>query len=96
MTFEAFNHSLAENEPEEKLNPLLKALWFDGKGNWEMAHDIAQEKNLPEYCLIHAYLHRKEGDTWNAAYWYKKAGKTLPSQTLTEEWEDLVKSLLYT
>jgi len=26
---------------------------------------------------VHAYLHRKEGDQGNAAYWYARAGKAV-------------------
>jgi hypothetical protein len=27
---------------------------------------------------IHAYLHRKEPDIWNAKYWYRRCGKPYP------------------
>jgi hypothetical protein len=43
---------------------------------------------------VHAYLHRKEGDTWNADYWYKKAGKIRPKLSLEEEWEYLVREFI--
>jgi hypothetical protein len=46
--------------------------------------------------LIHAYLHRKEGDIWNADYWYSKAGKKRPSVSLQQEWEIITKNLLLT
>jgi hypothetical protein len=39
---------------------------------------------------VHAYLHRKEGDTGNADYWYRKARKVRPDITLKTEWEQLV------
>jgi len=39
-----------------------------------------------------AYLHRKEGDLWNADYWYAKAKKTRPNISLEEEWESLVEA----
>jgi hypothetical protein len=40
---------------------------------------------------IHAYLHRKEGDQWNADYWYKRVGEKRPNLTLEEEWNELVR-----
>ena len=38
-------------------------------GDWDAAHDIAQDIDSPEAARIHAYLHRVEGDDGNAAYW---------------------------
>ena len=43
---------------------------------------------------VHAYLHRKEGDLTNAAYWYSRAGRELSSFSLDSEWEEIVKGLL--
>jgi len=43
-------------------------------------------KSLKNY----AYLHRKEGDNWNADYWYKKAKRNRPNLSLEQEWEELV------
>ncbi|WP_193969194.1 hypothetical protein [Nodosilinea sp. LEGE 07088] len=40
-------------------------------------------------CLIHAYLHRVEGDNSNALYWYRQAGVTMPANTLEEKLERL-------
>jgi len=94
MTFEEFTKSLSEKQPQPNLPKELQALWYDAKGNWNKAHDIAQETNDPIYCLIHAYLHRKEGDTWNAGYWYKRADRKMPAITLEEEWEQIVRELL--
>lgn len=42
---------------------------------------------------VHAYLHRKEGDPSNAAYWYRRAGIGPFTGSLAEEWETLVRSL---
>jgi hypothetical protein len=42
---------------------------------------------------IHAYLHRKEGDTANADYWYARAGRKRPSLSLEAEWAMLVEAL---
>ncbi|MBK7871761.1 MAG: hypothetical protein IPJ74_14320 [Saprospiraceae bacterium] len=90
MTFDEFR-SLAH--PQD-LPPLLQALWQDAQGNWHKAHEIAQDIETPDGAWVHAYLHRKEGDLWNADYWYRRAGRTRPDMTLEEEWEEIVKGLL--
>jgi len=94
MNFEAFIDSLFSPEPPLGMGELLKALWYEGKGDWEKAHEITQEANTPDHCLIHAYLHRKEGDNWNANYWYNRAKKEMPQLSLRQEWELLVKTYL--
>jgi hypothetical protein len=94
MTFSEFKSSLSQNHPPENFSDLLKALWYDGKNDWETAHNFAQKKETSDYSLIHAYLHRKEGDNWNAGYWYKKARREMPGYSLEEEWESLVKEFL--
>ncbi len=76
------------------MQPLLLALWYDAKGDWEMSHNITQEIDTGEAAQIHAYLHRKEGDIWNADYWYQRAGTTRPSYSLEEEWKVLVENHL--
>jgi hypothetical protein len=43
---------------------------------------------------VHAYLHRKEGDQDNAAYWYERAGKPVCRGPLDVEWLSIVKELL--
>jgi hypothetical protein len=43
---------------------------------------------------VHAYLHRKEGEAWNADYWYHRAGRTFRRPTLEGEWEALLEGLL--
>lgn len=68
----------------------LIALWYDGNGNWEKAHDQVDHLTSKSASRIHAYLHRKEGDNWNADYWYRKAGEKRPETSLEEEWEELV------
>jgi hypothetical protein len=74
-----------------KNEPVLLALWHDGHGDWEKSHDQVDQLSGNDAALIHAYLHRKEGDQWNADYWYKRAGEKRPSFTLEEEWEELVR-----
>jgi hypothetical protein len=43
---------------------------------------------------VHAYLHRKEGDFSNAAYWYRRAAREASTSSLGEEWEAIAGELL--
>lgn len=94
MTFEGFQSSLTNAAPPGDLPPLLEALWYDARGDWEQAHNIAQDVHSDDGSWIHAYLHRKEGDLANAGYWYRLAGRPLPRYSLREEWEQIVTTLL--
>ena len=95
MTFEQFSATLSHSTPPAGISVLLEALWFDANGDWEAAHNIAQSKEgTPAYDRLHAYLHRVEGDTWNAGYWYRRAGADVFKGSLKEEWAFIVKSLL--
>lgn len=94
MTAEQFNQSLLLKDPPDDLSVYLKALWFDAKGDWNKSHSIIQDIDDVTASWIHAYLHRKEGDTGNADYWYRRAGKKRPAITLQEERESIVKALL--
>jgi hypothetical protein len=94
MRYEEFIESLSGTQLPENLSPTLSALWYDGKENWNMSHEIAQEIHDSSGSWIHAYLHRKEGDISNARYWYSMAGKPVPNASLKEEWESLVRHFL--
>lgn len=72
----------------------LTALWYDGKGDWEKAHDQVDQLSGKTAARVHAYLHRKEGDLWNADYWYARAGEKRPHLSLEEEWGELVERFL--
>jgi hypothetical protein len=43
---------------------------------------------------VHAYLHRREGDAWNADYWYAHANRKRPAVSLEAEWRSIVSELL--
>lgn len=94
MTFEEFHKSLSGTEPAFSFSSYLKALWYDGKGDWEKAHMIIQDVEDQTASWIHAYLHRKEGDVFNADYWYRRAGKKRPDSSLEEEWKNIAMVLL--
>ena len=94
MNFDAFQSSLSASQPPAGASVYLQALWYDGSGDWEKAHDLIADIEDKTAAHVHAYLHRKEGDQWNANYWYGKAGRRMPGHTLEKEWEELVKELL--
>jgi hypothetical protein len=94
MTVDDFRNSLSQELPPSSVSDHLRGLWFDAKGDWHSAHTIIQDINDKIAAWIHAYLHRKEGDIWNADYWYNNAGKKRPSYSLEKEWEEIVSSLL--
>lgn len=95
MTYQDFIDSITHPDPPAGINELLLALWYDARGDWESAHQIAQKKEgTPTYDRIHAYLHRVEGDQWNAGYWYRRVGEATYTKSLKEEWEELVRRFL--
>jgi hypothetical protein len=94
MSPEEFEQSLQQKQPPASLPALLKALWYDAKGQWESAHDLTQDDDSPEGSWVHAYLHRKEGDKFNAAYWYRKANRPHYQGSLEQEWKDISRTLL--
>lgn len=93
MTVQEFKSTLAEQQPLP-VAVLLQAMWYDAKGDWEKSHTIAQDINTKDGAWIHAYLHRKEGDQFNAQYWYSRAHRKMPNGSLENEWTDIVTSLL--
>lgn len=94
MTFTEFEDSLQLEQPPRELTEALRALWYAGKDDWDRSHDIAQDIHSDEGSWIHAYLHRWEGDDWNANYWYRRAGRSMPGTSLKEEWRDITEELL--
>ncbi len=95
MTIQEFRDSLKKQFPPTNISEIAKALWFDAQGDWVAAHNIAQsQEGVQEYDLLHAYLHRKEGDDWNAQYWYKRANSVMPHKSLEMEWEVLLSAFL--
>lgn len=94
MTLAEFKATLSAPAPPTGLSPALAALWHDGRGDWDAAHGVAQEIENPDGAWIHAYLHRKEGDAGNAAYWYRRAGKAVATVSLETEWNDIVAALV--
>lgn len=94
MNYDSYHNSLSQAHPPAGLSNSLLALWQDAKGNWQAAHDLVDGTPGTEAAWIHAYLHRVEGDIWNADYWYRRANRVRPEVSLKEEWEAIVRDLL--
>lgn len=90
-----FNNSLNGAAPPSGLTPIQTALWHAAKDEWEAAHNIAQQyEGQKKFDRLHAYLHRVEGDEWNAGYWYRRSGAAMPDKSTEEELNDLIKEWL--
>lgn len=72
----------------------LQSLWYDAKGDWEKAHELIQDLPDKKAALLHAYLHRKEGDQWNAEYWYRRAGRNPANGSLSNEFAAILNEFL--
>ncbi|MGQ2966671.1 hypothetical protein [Methylophilus sp.] len=53
---------------------LLEAVTLAQAGDWDAAHNIAQDYSDHTANWIHAVLHKVEGDVWNSKYWYGRTG----------------------
>jgi hypothetical protein len=94
MTLDEFLATLSESEPPAGVSLALQAMWYDAKQDWHRAHACAQAQEDRTGSWVHAYLHRVEGDAANAAYWYRRAGRPVSTQSLSDEWQSIVKTLL--
>ncbi|HVJ09797.1 MAG TPA: hypothetical protein VM554_15575 [Acidisarcina sp.] len=94
MTPEDFQQSLSQNTPPMAFAAPLRALWWDARGDWEQAHAQVDSLETDQGMRAHAYLHRKQGDEANAAYWYHRAGRATPAVSLAEEWGSLLQEFL--
>ena len=94
MNLQEFRDSVLKDQPPADLNFALSGLWWDAKGDWTRAHECAQQVEDSAGAWVHAYLHRKEGDQSNAAYWYRRAGKPVCREPLETEWLAILNQLL--
>lgn len=94
MTLDELRAALDRPQPPAGLPHLVLALWLEGRGDWSGAHGIAQDDKSPEAAWVHAYLHRKEGDEGNAAYWYARAGRAPFTGTFEQEWAAIARRLM--
>ncbi len=95
MNVEEFRSSLSAETPPAGARPAVQALWWVGKGDWDRAHGCAQQDEGNRECdLVHAHLHRVEGDLGNAGYWYRRAGEPAATLPLDAEWAQIAAELL--
>lgn len=97
MTAEELSESASKDAaPPVGISPAAKALWFARAGEWDAAHDLCQEVPGAAGSWIHAWLHRQEGDTGNAGYWYSRAGRGMPGKgvSLQDEWTAIARELV--
>ena len=65
---------------------LRRAVTLALGGDWQSAHEIAQEHEQDELaCWLHAVVHRMEGDLQNARYWYGRCHRTLREELSTQD-----------
>lgn len=94
MQVKDFLSTLEQTNPPSGVSSCLEALWYYRQGNWGKAHEIVQDLHSDDAAWVHAFLHRDEGDLWNADYWYRRAGKSRPSVPLEEEWVLIAEALI--
>ena len=95
MSFDTFEASLSHSGPPGAWSRALQALWWDARDDWERAHGIVQMNEADRQCAwVHAYLHRKEGDPSNAAYWYRRAGQPVATDSLIQERQAIADTLI--
>jgi hypothetical protein len=94
MDLTEFRASTAAADPPEGISLPLQTLWWEAKGDWQRAHACAQDDHTPNGAIVHAYLHRVEGDLSNARGWYGRAGRPPATCALAEEWSALASEFL--
>ncbi len=93
-TLEEFQSSLARLKPPIGLSTALTALWFAANNDWYKAHELADKHEDHGGAWVHAYLHRLEGDEWNARYWYRRANQPFFKGSFQDEWKHISQTLL--
>ena len=96
MNIETFSAALRDDAPPVGWSRALQALWHQGKGNWDRAHQLAQAQDDAEAAWVHAHLHRAEGDIANARHWYRRAGRQPSTVSPDEEFAAIAAALLAT
>jgi hypothetical protein len=74
---------------------LLEAVDHALAGDWQRAHEIAQEhEDDPVADWIHGVVHWIEGDLSNARYWFGRAGRRLDDNPTAADTLRAIRALL--
>ncbi len=86
--------------PPAGVSAPVAALWWLARGGWKTgpdwhrAHDLCQQNEGDNaHDWVHALVHRIEGDTQNADYWYRRAGERPEHQDVAREARHILKTL---
>ena len=94
MNYDSFIKSIKDISPPIDISLPLKSMWYAKKGEWDKAHQIAQDITSLLGSWIHAYLHRIGGDQYNAKYWYKRANIEPINTNLDDEANQIIMYIL--
>jgi hypothetical protein len=94
-TIDVFRSSVSNDSPPADVGPALQGLWWLRHGDWHKAHQTVQQHEGQADCdVVHAHLHRQEGDMNNAGGWYRRAGRPVSTLSLEDEWDALAGEFL--
>ncbi len=66
--------SLIKNDGRYLPSSCMAGLWLL-VGELDRSHKISQDLSTPNGSYWHGIMHRREGDYWNAKYWFRKVGE---------------------
>lgn len=94
-SLQTFIDSLKDKTAPADAHHLLVAVWHGLRGEWDEAHNIAQDDESADAAWIHAWLHRQEGDLGNASYWYRRAQQpVVKNESFESEGKTIAEHLL--
>lgn len=62
----------ATSQPAETM--ALAGLWLLA-GELDLSHELSQSIETATGSYWHGIMHRREGDSWNSKYWYRRAAR---------------------
>ncbi len=65
--------TVLENSPQLRGSLTEAGIWLLA-GDLNRSHEVSQNLDTAEGSYWHGIMHRREGDFWNAKYWFRKVG----------------------
>ncbi len=90
----ALQNSLKDDKPPANLSGPLEAHWHAGKGNFARALQLIEKDTSQDAAWVRAHLHRRKGESDQAATWYDKAGRNPSLSPVDMEWSEVAAGLL--